>query len=106
MLCSTGSLLDDDERARTDDLNLGHKTALEVVEFCRFAGLGGPSLSLGHIGQVHDRILDGLIGTNLDKRLIANAATHLDVDQILSIYIAACEGPCIADVSLAIRRAR
>jgi len=49
----------------TDDLNLGFEAAFDIVEFRRLALLR-PGLSRGHVDEIHDRTLDGLVGANPD----------------------------------------
>ena len=59
---------------------MGLETAFAIVELGRLACvLCRPGFSLGHLDQVHDRVLDALVGPDLDQRLLARAAAHLDV---------------------------
>src|SRR5229473_2754725 len=71
-------VVDDVQGTRADHLNLRLETAFAIVEFGRFASCR-PCFSLGHLDQVHDRVLDALVGPNPDQRLVADAAAHLDI---------------------------
>ena len=74
-------VVDDHQRTRTDHLNVGLKAAVVIDElgrldllcFCR------PGFSLGHPDQIHDRVLDALVGPDLNQRLLAGAITYVEI---------------------------
>ena len=93
MLWSTGSLLTTSSGPGRDDLNLGFEAAFEIVELRRLARLR-PGLSLGHVDEVYDRALDGLVGANPDQRLLARASAGLHIlggDDLLRRHVAAID---------------
>ena len=85
--------VDDVQRTGRDDLNLGFEAAFDIVELGRLALLR-PSLSLGHVDEVYDRALDGLVGANPDQRLLAGASAGLHIlggDDLFHRHVAAID---------------